>query len=152
MFRVTFMAAWKKGAKDEKQRLQEDADLAAELGSTRDLSNPSLLRSGPESVSPNQAKFHPCATWADYCREFGRRQPCIRTFRVAEFLNDPLAVKANDCTIRCNDIILATHIPLMGNKGMFGAALFQTKLASYSSYALGRSWAPGTAPQAIFLR
>ena len=33
-------------------------------------------------------------------------------------------------------VVAATHVPIQGERDTFGAALFQTKLAAYSTYAL----------------
>ena len=38
--------------------------------------------------------------------------------------------------IRYKSVVAATHVPIQGERGTFGAALFQTKLAQYSTYAL----------------
>ncbi len=38
--------------------------------------------------------------------------------------------------IRYKSVVAATHVPIQGERGTFGAALFQTKLAGYSTYAL----------------
>ena len=36
----------------------------------------------------------------------------------------------------CNYLVIATHVPLMGIANLASAAAFQTKLASFSSYAV----------------
>jgi Rieske Fe-S protein len=59
-------------------------------------------------------------------------------------------VKANGCTVTCDYLIIATHVPLMGKTGLVSAALFQTKLAPYSSYAVGAKVPKGTLPEALF--
>src|SRR5947208_11801750 len=61
-----------------------------------------------------------------------------------------MAVRANGKRIRCDYLIIATHNPLMGRKGLVTATLFQSKLALYTSYVLG-AWLPvGTVPEALF--
>ena len=59
-------------------------------------------------------------------------------------------VKANGHTIRCKFVVIATHVPLQGATGTVSAALFQTKLAAYSTYAVGAQIPKGSAPQASF--
>ena len=46
--------------------------------------------------------------------------------------------------------MLATHNPLVGNAGMVGATLFQTKLALYTSYVIGGRVKKGVIPDALF--
>jgi hypothetical protein len=45
---------------------------------------------------------------------------------------------------------MATHNPLMGTAGVLGAALFQTKLALYSTYAIGAKVPSEKLPEASF--
>jgi hypothetical protein len=61
-----------------------------------------------------------------------------------------MSVKANGHTITCNDIVLATYTPLVGNTGMASATLFQTKLALYSTYVVGGRAKKGQVPDALF--
>jgi glycine/D-amino acid oxidase-like deaminating enzyme len=57
---------------------------------------------------------------------------------------------ANGCSIRCERAVLATHVPLQGTHHLVGAALFQTKLALYSTYAIGARLPADSAPEASF--
>ena len=43
----------------------------------------------------------------------------------------------------CEDIVIATHNPLVGNRSLAGATLFQTKLALYTSYVVAGRVAEG---------
>ena len=69
---------------------------------------------------------------------------------VSEVQDKPLCVKANGHEIACDYVVIATHVPLMGKAGFVSAGLFQTKLASYSSYAIGAQAPKGTVPEALF--
>jgi len=53
-------------------------------------------------------------------------------------------------TITCQNIVLATHTPLVGNAGLVGATLFQTKLALYTSYVVAARVEKGRLPDALF--
>ena len=53
-----------------------------------------------------------------------------------EFRDEPLAVKANGHWVACQDIVIATHNPLVGVASIASATLFQTKLALYTSYVV----------------
>jgi glycine/D-amino acid oxidase-like deaminating enzyme len=60
------------------------------------------------------------------------------------------AIKANGHSIACDYLVIATHVPLMGKAGLVSAILFQSKLALYSSYAIGAKASKGTFPEALF--
>ena len=47
-------------------------------------------------------------------------------------------------------VVIGTHVPLQGATGTVNAMLLQTKLASYSTYAVGAQIAKGLLPQASF--
>ena len=61
-----------------------------------------------------------------------------------------MSITANGHTVKCADVVLATHNPLMGVSGLFSAALFQTKLALYTSYVIAGRIAKGLVPDALF--
>jgi nitrite reductase/ring-hydroxylating ferredoxin subunit len=67
-----------------------------------------------------------------------------------EFSAERGLIIANGHRIRFKYVILATHVPLQGRTGQLSAALLQTKLAAYSTYALGAKLAGGHAPEALF--
>ena len=50
----------------------------------------------------------------------------------------------------CEDIVIATHNPLVGLGGIAGATLFQTKLALYTSYVVAGRVARGVVPDALW--
>jgi Rieske Fe-S protein len=52
--------------------------------------------------------------------------------------------------IHCEHLLIATHVPLQGKASLVPAALFQSKLAAYSSYVVG-GWVPrGTVHEALY--
>ena len=69
---------------------------------------------------------------------------------VDEVEEEPLAVRVGEHKIKCRYVILATHTPLMGKTNILSATLFQTKLALYTSYALGARIPQGSWPEASF--
>ena len=144
-------APWKQPGTDETQRLQEDAALAAELGFDAHYveSIPFAKRAGIRFA--NQAKFHPLRYLAGLLpRIAGEGSHVFEHTEVTAFQDEPLAVTANGHTIRCDYLVIATHVPLMGTTGLVSATLFQTKLASYSSYAIGAKVPKGIVPEALF--
>jgi glycine/D-amino acid oxidase-like deaminating enzyme len=131
--------------------LKEDARLAAELGFDAQFEEavPTMKRPGIRFA--NQAKFHP----RKYLRHLlaaipGGGSYAFEESAVEELQDDPLQVKANGHTIQCGHVIIATHVPLQGLAGTLSAALFQTKLAPYSTYAIGARIRRGLIPEASF--
>jgi len=59
-------------------------------------------------------------------------------------------VQAGGRKISCDYLVIATHNPLMGKKGMVTATLFQSKLSLLTSYVLGPRVPKGTVPTALF--
>lgn len=136
---------------DAAASLQEDARLATELGFDATYLEQVPLVHTPGVVFANQAKAHP----AKYLRGLLR---CLRERGIHVFENseagkievDPPTVNTNDHTIRGKYIVIATHVPLQGATGTLSAALFQTKLALYSTYAVGAKIKPGLVSEASF--
>src|SRR5207245_2785324 len=85
-------------------------------------------------VTGEQARFHPRKYLAALAHAITDRGGMIFERSSAdEFSDRPVSVKSHGHTITCRWIVLATHTPLVGNAGMVGATMFQTKLAYYSS-------------------
>ncbi len=143
-------APWKDIPADESQRLQEDAALAVEMGFDAKYFEAIPIAKRPGIRFANQAKFHPLHYLAALTRRIpGEDCHIFEHAEATEFQTDPLAVKVGKHTIHCKYLVLATHVPLMGNTGLIGATLFQTKIASISSYAIGAKLPKATVPQAI---
>jgi glycine/D-amino acid oxidase-like deaminating enzyme/nitrite reductase/ring-hydroxylating ferredoxin subunit len=135
----------------ERARLQEDADLAREFGFEAQFveSVPYAKNAGVRFA--HQAKFHPLK----YLRPLvsaipGNGSYVFEHTEFEEVEDKPMAVRANGKRIRCEYLIIATHNPLMGKKGLLTATLFQSKLALYTSYVLGARLPKGTVPEALF--
>ena len=137
-------------ARDEKQ-LRQDAELATELGFDAHYlpSAPFVETAGVRFV--NQAKFHPLKYLAGLLERLpGKTCHVFEGTEVNEVEDDPLSVKANGYSVHCNYLVIATHVPLAGKAGLISAALFQSKLTPYSSYAVGAKIPKGTMPEALF--
>lgn len=99
----------------------------------------------------NQAMFHPLK----YLRGLLKRIPgdgshVFEQSEATEFADKLLVVTARGQKIRGRYLVLATHTPLMGKSGLLSATLFQTKLALYTSYALGARLPADLLPEALF--
>jgi nitrite reductase/ring-hydroxylating ferredoxin subunit len=64
---------------------------------------------------------------------------------VTEVHDDPLTVTANGVTIECDQVVIATHLPLLGKSGFLSATLLQSKVVPYSTYVVS-----GKVPHASF--
>jgi glycine/D-amino acid oxidase-like deaminating enzyme/nitrite reductase/ring-hydroxylating ferredoxin subunit len=144
------------GALDEpgptdRKSLEEDAQLAGELGFQAEFIESVPFVNRPGVRFPSQAKFHPHKYLAALLRAIpGEGSHVFQNTEVAEFEDKPLAVHAGRHKVRCNYVIIATHNPLLGKTGMLKGTLFQSKLALYTSYVIGAQIRPGIVPEALF--
>jgi glycine/D-amino acid oxidase-like deaminating enzyme/nitrite reductase/ring-hydroxylating ferredoxin subunit len=140
-----------KEKEEEIELLQEDARLARELGFEAAFMEKAPFVDRPGVRFANQAKFHPRKYVAGLVKAIrGGGCHIFEQSNVDEIKTDPSSVKANGHVIRCRHIFIATHVPLQGATGTVSAALFQTKLALYSSYAVGAKVPQNAAPPASF--
>jgi glycine/D-amino acid oxidase-like deaminating enzyme/nitrite reductase/ring-hydroxylating ferredoxin subunit len=130
---------------------REEAALAQDLGFDAEYLEEVPYVGGAGIRFANQARFHPRKYLAALARAITDRGGVIFERSAAtEFGNRPLSVSANGHTLTCQSIVLATHTPLVGNAGMLGATLFQTKLALYTSYVVAGRVEKGRVPDALF--
>jgi glycine/D-amino acid oxidase-like deaminating enzyme/nitrite reductase/ring-hydroxylating ferredoxin subunit len=136
---------------EEPKRLEEDAALAREMGFDAEFVETVPLMNRPGVRFADQAHIHPRSYLAGVAKAFVALGGRIYEHSTAdEFCGDPRAVKVAGHTVRCEDIILATHNPLVGLSGIAGATLFQTKLALFSSYVIAGRVPRGTVPDALW--
>jgi glycine/D-amino acid oxidase-like deaminating enzyme/nitrite reductase/ring-hydroxylating ferredoxin subunit len=135
---------------DERKTFEDEANLASELGFDADFVDEVPFVGGPGVMFPDQARFHPRKYLAAVAGTITDRGGMIFEHSAAdEFSDTPLSVKSNGHTLTCGSILLATHTPLVGNAGIVGATLFQTKLALYTSYVVGGRVPKGRIPDAL---
>ena len=136
---------------DETARLQDDARTAREMGFDAEFVERVPLVNRPGVRVANQARLHPRRYLAGLARAFVALGGHLYEHSSADqFCDQPRGVTVNGHTIRCDDIVLATHNPLVGLSGMADATLFQTKLALYSSYVVAGRVARGTVPDGLW--
>jgi glycine/D-amino acid oxidase-like deaminating enzyme/nitrite reductase/ring-hydroxylating ferredoxin subunit len=122
---------------EDSDALRKETELAVELGFEADYVENAPIVNRPAVCYPNQALFHPVkylnalatAVHGDGCAVYEESE-------AKGFETDPQRIIVNDVEILYDKLVVATHVPLMGNKGLLGATLFQTKLYSYSSYVV----------------
>jgi glycine/D-amino acid oxidase-like deaminating enzyme/nitrite reductase/ring-hydroxylating ferredoxin subunit len=136
---------------DEMERLEDDATLARELGFDAEYIEAVPVVNRPGIRFANQAHVHPRSYLAGVAKALIALGVRIYEHSSAdEFCDDPRAVKAADHTVRCDDIVIATHNPLVGLASVAGATLFQTKLALYTSYVIAGRVPKGVVPDALW--
>jgi glycine/D-amino acid oxidase-like deaminating enzyme/nitrite reductase/ring-hydroxylating ferredoxin subunit len=135
----------------EAKQLQADSELAREMGVDATFLSEVPEVGGPGVRFSNQAKFHPLRYLGGLARALDGDGCAIHeNSEVSEVEEKPLAVKVGNKRIECDYLVIATHVPLMGIAGMVCAALFQTKLFPYSSYAISARLPRGEFPEASF--
>jgi glycine/D-amino acid oxidase-like deaminating enzyme/nitrite reductase/ring-hydroxylating ferredoxin subunit len=136
---------------DEADGFQAEASLVHDLGFDAEFVAEVPLVGGPGIRFDGQARFHPRRYLAQLAQVVVAKGGTIFERSAAEeFGEKPLCVKANRHTVTCNDIIIATHNPLVGVASMTSATVLQTKLALYTSYVIGARVARDTVPDALF--
>jgi glycine/D-amino acid oxidase-like deaminating enzyme/nitrite reductase/ring-hydroxylating ferredoxin subunit len=144
-------APWGNTASSERRQLEKDAHLAVELKFDATFLDAVPLIETAGVRFANQAKFHPLKYLAGVLERIpGKKCQVFERTEVSEITDNPLTVKANGAAIACEFVVIATHVPLQGIANVFHAALFQSKLALYTSYAIGAKAPKGTFPTALF--
>ena len=123
-------------AEQEPERCGTMRRSPASWGSTRSTSRPCRSSTGRAFVSRIRRAFTRAATWRVSPGPLSQREAASTSTAADEFCDDPRAVKVAGYTVHCEDIVIATHNPLVGLAGLAGATLFQTKLALYTSYVI----------------
>ena len=121
-----------------KSALRDDARVANALGFAARFTEIGPVTGKPAVSFADQAIVHPL----DYIAGLalivdGNGSVVVEEAEVGDVIQDPLAVIVNGETIACQDLLIATHVPIVGGRGLAGATLFQTKLYPHSSYVLG---------------
>lgn len=136
---------------DETKKMESEAHLAREWGFSATFIR-SIPRIGkPGILIPHQAKFHPLkylSRLAQAARNSGAM--IFEHSEAEEFSENPRRMKSNGYRILCHEIVIATHVPLVGESGFVRGSLLQTKLAGYTTYAVSAKIPAGYLPEASF--
>ncbi len=140
-----------KSDKADRDSLEEDAQLARELGFDAEFLEQVPFANRPGVRFANQAKFHPYKYLAPMLRAIpGDGSYVLENTEATEVEEKPLAVRANKFKIRCSYLMIATHTPLLGKTALLKGTLFQSKLALYTSYVLGAKLPLNSLPNALY--
>ena len=121
----------------ESKTLREDALLAEAFGFDADFIESDPLFHQPAVRFPNQLKFHPLK----YVNAIAAALPgggshIFSKTSGSDIDSDKHELRSAAGVISYQTAVTATHVPVQGERRTFGAALFQTKLAAYSTYAI----------------
>ena len=133
--------------------LRENAELARTLGFEATFMDQIPYGSVPGVMFPNQAKFHPRRYFRGMLDVIRQQQGLIfenTTYESVEEGGELTTVRANAHRIRCKYLVMATHNPLKGKKGVLTTTLLQTKLHLYTTYVIGARLPEGTLPEALY--
>jgi len=135
----------------EAENLKKDTQLADHFEFDAQYLDSVPIFERPGNNFANQAKFHPVKYLAGLLKTIpGNGSHVFENTEVNEFLDDPLKIMANGHSIQGNYVVIATHMPLLGNRNTLLATLFQTKLAAYSTYAIGLKLPKGKYSEALY--
>jgi glycine/D-amino acid oxidase-like deaminating enzyme len=138
-------------AADDDALLHDEATLAHQLGFPGRYVDSGPIGGRPAVAFADQATFHPLEYLSKLARAVnGHGSYVCERAEVGEVLQDPLAVIVNGETVGCQDVIIATHVPLAGSTALPSAFLFQTKLYPYSTYVLGADVGPDAPPPGLY--
>lgn len=134
-----------------RKRLEEETRIADELGFEAEFKSSVPFMNATGIRYANQARFRPLQYLnglLEALTDAGAR--IHENCEVQEMSDSPRTVTANGHTIRCDAVVFATHVPLLGNAGLLRATFFQSKLALYTTYAIAARVAKGRVPDAMF--
>ena len=133
--------------------LQKEADLASELGFDAEYLKCVPFYNRPGVRYDNQAKFHPRKYLIALLRLICSGKGCqvFENTEIDDIEGTPITATTKDGQrIHCEHVFIATHVPLQGKSGVLPATVLQSKLAPYSTYAIG-GWVPrGTVHEALY--
>jgi len=137
--------------KAQRVDFEQEAALASELGFDAEFLAAVPLVGGPGVRFGSQARFHPrryLAGLVNAIQKVGGR--VYEHSEAADFCPNPLSVTVDGHIVTCDDIVIATHDPVVGVSSATSASLLQTKLALYSSYVVAGRVPRGRIPDALF--
>jgi glycine/D-amino acid oxidase-like deaminating enzyme len=110
----------------ESALLENDAQVARELGFSAEFVESVPYFKRPGIMFANQAKFHPLKYLAALVATIpGQGSHVFENTEATEFTENPLEVHTDKYKLGCSYVVLATHTPLMGQTGMLSATLLK---------------------------
>ncbi len=121
--------------------------MRSELGFDVDFVDRVPLVDKPGMRIRDQGKFHPTAYLAGLARLVDG-DGCVihEQSDVSDVEPDPLVVVAGGVRVDCDEVVIATEVPLTGTNGPLKSSFLQSKLASYATYVLSGRLPSGLVP------
>lgn len=118
-------------------RLKEESSVAQEMGFDAAYVESCPVAQRPALRFANLQKFHPMLYLHALAKAAAANGVHLcENSEVKEFGEDGQYVICNGHRVRFRHVLIATHVPLQGNAGTLSAAILQTKIAGYSTYAV----------------
>ena len=138
---------WQAPQDDEAiEMLRGEARLAAALGFEARFVDRAPFVDRPAVEFEGQALFHPLKYLRGLLQAVdGDGSHAFENTNADEVEADPLTVVTPHGRISCDYVVLATHNPLIGKASLIAATLLQTRLALYTTYAVGARLPSGSA-------
>lgn len=143
-------APWDAAEDHDRSGLQRDFELAQEFGLSPLMLHKVPTAGLPGVGFPDQAIFHPLMYLAGLLRSVDGGGSHVLEHTNVDDVDEHSTLHCGEHRIRCKHVVVATHVPLMGKSGLMQAALLQTRLAAYNSYAVSAKLPVGTAEQALY--
>jgi glycine/D-amino acid oxidase-like deaminating enzyme len=120
----------------ERQGLEKDVELARAFGFDATFVEHVPFANRPGVRFAHQAKFHPLKYLEPLVSAIPGDGSFVFEHTAMEDVDDkPMVVHAGGRKMRCDYLVIATHNPLMGKKGVVTATLFQSKLSLYQLHS-----------------
>jgi glycine/D-amino acid oxidase-like deaminating enzyme/nitrite reductase/ring-hydroxylating ferredoxin subunit len=139
------------GRDHQSEYLRKEAATAVRLGFDAEYLDRVPYVDRPGVRYEHQARFDPrryLAALLDRLEREGAR--VFEHSSVDEVQADPLVVMCGDHRITCEEVVVATHNPIVGASSVAAASILQSKLALYTSYAVAGRVPSDTLPDALF--
>jgi glycine/D-amino acid oxidase-like deaminating enzyme/nitrite reductase/ring-hydroxylating ferredoxin subunit len=135
----------------ETRDLLDQTELAARLGFDVFFTQSCPVTHQPAMGFATMYKFHPVKYVNGLVQRAQAKGALIfEASPAGSFSDDGRSLTCNGHRISFQHILLATNVPLQGNAGTLGAMLLQTKLAAYTTYAIGARVSREAAPEALW--
>ncbi len=136
---------------EEAPRLVDDFSNATSLGFAASYIQSAPLVNRPAVCFANLLKFHPLKYLAGLARQLrGNGCSVFENSPAEEFDSKTRRVRSGNFHVSYNKLLLATHVPLVADRGAVEATLFQTKLAAYTTYAIEASLPNDAVAEALY--
>jgi glycine/D-amino acid oxidase-like deaminating enzyme/nitrite reductase/ring-hydroxylating ferredoxin subunit len=126
------------GEREEKEAdaLRRDADLAARMGFDAQWVDSVPLAGRAGIRFTNQALFHPIRFVRGMLAKIPGDGSFVFESSFVDEISENQTLHVAGHLVRCDHVVIATHVPLQGKTGVAAAALLQSRLAAYSTYAV----------------